>query len=219
MGECEVHVRAWERVFGDVMKFRARSSEREENAWVLVLPRAIPQLSAFFYVADGDQEIRDYRAYEPDVYGDNDDDDEKCPEINLPRGLGGKCEVSDFCSNITCEVNAMDTRATIIFKINRCDDPVTATVAIKLPGFSVDWSHTFKDGEEIELPTDGGLGAMGQVAVSLKVGLKKEGEKLHFKVKYRIVGWTGGGNSGVLVVFINITKTVCLHEQHQKINS
>ena len=137
---------------------------------------------------NGNEEDRDYRdVYE---YGDFEDDDssgEKCPEIYLPRGLGGRCKVSDFCSNITCELNTFDKRATLIFKINRCDDPITATVTVKIPRFDVDWSHTFKDGEKIKLPTDHrvgkGLSTMAQVSVSLLVLLKREGKKLHFKVR------------------------------------
>ena len=120
-------------------------------------------------------------------YEEDDDNEEKCPEINLPSALVGKCEVSDFCSNITCQVQVMKKRATIIFKINRCEDPITAKVTIKLHGYAADWSHTFKDGEVIEIPTDHqaseGFGALGKVSVSLKVGLKKEGKKLHFKVR------------------------------------
>ena len=77
--------------------------------------------------------------------------------------------------------------ATIIFQVNRCDDPLTATVTIKSPGFAVDWSHTFKDGDVIKLPMDHVIpGELSEIAafssISLKVGLKKQGEKLHFKV-------------------------------------
>lgn len=139
-----------------------------------------------FSLAEGDEESRDYRdVYE---YDDDEDAEEKCPEINLPSGLVGRCEVSDFCSNITCQVKAMNKHATIIFKINRCEEPITATVTIKLPGYAADWSHTFKDGDVIEIPTHrshagGGFNAMAQVSVSLKVGLKKEGKQLHFKVR------------------------------------
>ncbi|KAL9965763.1 hypothetical protein ACROYT_G029607 [Oculina patagonica] len=149
--------------------------------WIFLLVACL--LSAVS--AEGEGESRDYRdVYE---YDEDEDGEEKCPEINLPSGLVGRCEVSDFCSNITCQVKAMNKRAIIIFKINRCEDPITATVTIRLHGYAADWSHTFKDGEVIELPTDsqsdGGFGGMAQVSVSLKVGLKKEGKKLHFKLE------------------------------------
>ena len=76
--------------------------------------------------------------------------------------------------------------ATIVFKVNRCEDPLTATVTFKSPGFVVDWSHTFKDGDVIKLPEDHtiteGLNSLAKVSVSLKVELKRNGEKLHFKV-------------------------------------
>ena len=76
--------------------------------------------------------------------------------------------------------------ATVVFKVNRCEDPLTATVTFKSPGFAVDWSHTFKDGDVIKLPEDHtiseGINSLAKVSVSLKVGLKRNGEKLHFKV-------------------------------------
>lgn len=132
-----------------------------------------------FSAADGDDEVRDYRdVYE---YADDGPDEEKCPEVNLPSRLLGRCEVSDFCSNITCQLEVGETRATVIFKINRCEDPVTATITIKSSRISVNWKHTFKDGEIIEIfPA---ANSMTKVSISVKVELKKEGKKLHFKVR------------------------------------
>lgn len=133
-----------------------------------------------FSAADVDDEGRDYR----DVYEYTDDghDEEKCPEVSLPSRLVGRCEVSDFCSNITCQLEVAEKRATVIFKINRCEDPITATVTIKASGFSVNWTHTFKDGEIIEIVPAADRGEM-KVSISVKVDLKKEGKKLHFKVR------------------------------------
>ena len=119
-------------------------------------------------------------------YTDDGHNEEKCPEVNLPSRLVGRCEVSDFCSNVTCQLEVADKRSTVIFKINRCEDPITATVTIKSPGFSVNWTHTFKDGEIIEiLPAadHGEMNSMAKVSISMKVDLKKEGKKLHFKVR------------------------------------
>ncbi|RMX60918.1 hypothetical protein pdam_00003434 [Pocillopora damicornis] len=135
-------------------------------------------------MVEGNDEDRDYR----DFYEYDDDDNgikkaEKCPDINLPRGLGGPCKVSDFCSNITCEVKVGEKSATLIFKINQCDDPITATVTVKIQGYAVDWSHTFKDGEKIKLPVGKESGVMAQGSVSLLVVLKREGKKLHFKLQ------------------------------------
>lgn len=137
-----------------------------------------------FLVVKGLEEDYDYR----DAYGDyddadDDDDDDECPKIDLPPTLGGRCHVSDYCSKITCQASVQDKHATIIFHVNRCDKPLTATVTIKSSGFAVDWSHTFKDGDIVKLPADSGrMRSIGKVSVSLKVGLKKEGKKLHFKV-------------------------------------
>lgn len=139
-------------------------------------------------IVEGNSEDRDYR----DIYEYDDDNDginnaEKCPDINLPRGLGGPCKVSDFCSNITCEVTVWEKSATLTFKINQCDDPITATVTVKIQRYAVDWSHSFQDGERIKLPTDHLLGkgssTMAQGSVSLSVLLKREGKKLHFKLQ------------------------------------
>lgn len=118
-------------------------------------------------------------------YADDGHDEEKCPEVNLPSRLVGRCAVSDFCSNITCQLEVAEKRSTIIFKINRCEDPITATVTIKSSGFSVNWTHTFKDGEIIEIvpaADRGEMSSMAKVSISIKVELKKEGKKLHFKL-------------------------------------
>lgn len=138
-----------------------------------------------FSTADGGDEGYDYRdVYE---YAEDEHEEEKCPEINLPsRSLFGRCEVSDFCSNITCQLEVGKKRSTVIFKINRCEDPITATVTIKSSGFSVDWTHTFKDGEIIEIvpaADQGDMNSIAKVSISIKVELKKEGKKLHFKVR------------------------------------
>ena len=137
-----------------------------------------------FSAADGDGEGRDYRdVYE---YAGDGHQEKKCPEINLPSRLVAPCEISDFCSNITCQVEVAEKRFTVIFKINRCDDPITATVTIKSPGYSVNWTHTFKDGDIIEILPAAGRGDMNSIAkvfFSVKVDLKKEGKKLHFKVR------------------------------------
>ena len=139
---------------------------------------------ATFSAADGDEEGRDYRdVYE---YADDGHDEEKCPEVNLPSRLVGRCKISDFCSNITCQLEVAEKRSTVNFKINRCEDPITATITIKSPGYSVNWKHTFKDGEIINVvpaADRGDMNSLAQVSISLKVKLKKEGKKLHFKVR------------------------------------
>ena len=135
-----------------------------------------------FIAVKGLDEDYDYR----DAYGYYDDDDDgECPKIDFPPALGGRCHVSDFCSKITCQARVQDKHATIIFHVNRCNKPLTATVTIKSSEFAVDWSHTFKDGDIVKLPADTGrVSSIGKVSVSLKVGLKKEGKKLHFKVPF-----------------------------------
>ena len=143
-------------------------------------------------VAKKDHDYQDPYDYEED-YGNDESGDSgnKCPIIDLPPGLGGRCDVSDLCSKITCDVKVQGRHATIVFKVNRCKDPLTATVTFKSPGFVVDWSHTFKDGEVIKLPEDHtiteGLNSLAKVSVSLKVGLKRNGEKLHFKVFFLVL--------------------------------
>lgn len=154
--------------------------------------RVVHERIAFlcFSIAEGVKETYDYRdpAYDFEDDDDSDNDGNKCPTVDLPPGLGGRCDVSDFCSKITCHASVQEKRATIIFQVNRCEDPLTATVTIKSPGFAVDWSHTFKDGDVIKLPADHGitegLSPLAKVSISLKVGLKKEGKKLHFKVSF-----------------------------------
>ena len=137
-----------------------------------------------FSAADGDDEGRDYRdVYE---YADDGHEEKKCPEINLPSRLVAPCEISDFCSNITCQLEVAEKRFTVNFKINRCDDPITATVTIKSSGYSVNWTHTFKDGDIIEILPAADRGEMNSIAkvfFFFLFDLKKEGKKLHFKVR------------------------------------
>lgn len=127
----------------------------------------------------------DYNDAYDDYNDDDDNNEDKCPTIDLPAALNGRCHTSDSCSKITCEASVQDKHATIVFRVNRCDDPLSATVSIRSRGFSVDWSHTFKDGDEVKLPADTGrMNAIGKVSVSLKVMLKKKEKKLHFKVLF-----------------------------------
>ena len=118
-----------------------------------------------------------------DYYGNGDSDDINCPSTVFPPELGGSCHVSDFCSKVTCVAHVRDKQVRITFQINRCEQPLTATVTFKSQGFSVDWSYTFKDGDVITLPQDDKrLSYVGKLTISLKVILQMEGKKLHFKV-------------------------------------
>ena len=134
----------------------------------------------YFLTVTGHENFDFHDAF--DYYDNGDDDDSNCPSTNFPPELGGKCHVSDFCSKISCEARVQDKEIRITFQVNRCERPLTATVRIQ-QGSSLDWSHTFKDGDVIELPVDNKeLSQIGKFSVSLKVLLKKEGKKVHFKV-------------------------------------
>jgi len=75
----------------------------------------------------------------------------------------------------------------MILKINRCAEPLTATVTLQQPESNLDWSHTFRDGEKAKLPVlpssfSGGL-TVTDATLYINVGLKKtNGSNLNYTV-------------------------------------
>ncbi|KAK2566643.1 hypothetical protein P5673_009303 [Acropora cervicornis] len=113
-----------------------------------------------------------------DSYGNGDGGDINCPSIVFPPELGGSCRVRDFCSKVTCVAHVRKKQVRITFQINRCEQPLTATVTFKSHGFSVDWSYTFKDGDVIKLPQDDKrLSYVGKLTISLKLELMGDADE------------------------------------------
>ena len=79
-------------------------------------------------------------------------------------------------------------KLTLTLKINKCQEPLTATVTLKDPESSLDWSHTLKDGEKAEVPTNtrsftGDL-PVSDASLFIKVGLKKiNGSNINYTVR------------------------------------
>ena len=146
----------------------------------------------FFHHGRHRRGLQDYDYYGDDFDDDDDEDGVTCPAVNFPPFLSRSCDVTDHCSKLTCKTLIHDKHWTIIFQVNRCEKPVTAQVVIKSEEIGADWSRTFEDGEEIDIPWNPGFGAdqlpaafiqMTQITkLALRVGLKKEGNKLDYKV-------------------------------------
>ena len=80
-------------------------------------------------------------------------------------------------------------KLTMILKINRCTEPLTAAVTLQQPESNLDWLHTFKDGEKAKLSVlpssfSGGL-TVSNATLYIKVGLKKtSGSNLNYTVSH-----------------------------------
>ena len=77
---------------------------------------------------------------------------------------------------------------TVTLKINKCDNPLTATVKLQQPDTDLDWSHTLKDGQKVKVPTKsssftGGL-PVNDATLFIQVHLKKmNGSSLNYTVR------------------------------------
>ena len=69
-------------------------------------------------------------------------------------------------------------------KINECQEPLSATVTIKQneQDENLNWSHTLKDGEKVEVPTSSknftGDLKVTESAIFIQVGLRKIDESI-----------------------------------------
>ena len=107
------------------------------------------------------------------------------PNIQLP---GITCNATSYdCDKIMCSasLNGEDIRLSV--DIDQWQDPMEADVTLSVPMLGFDWSGSFKDGENIEIPgfplqlaIDGF--PIGEIHVSLQFSLKKENGNVDFKV-------------------------------------
>ena len=115
---------------------------------------------------------------------------EQCPQPNFAPSVPGEkhCTLSHHCSKVNCSLSGDGHKLTLTLKINKCQEPLTATVTLKDPESSLDWSHTFKDGEKAAIPTNtssftGGL-PVSDASLFIKVGLKRiNGSNIHYTVR------------------------------------
>ena len=115
---------------------------------------------------------------------------QQCPQPNFAPSVPGEkhCIFSHGCSKVECSVSGDSRKLTLTLKINKCQEPLTATVTLKQPENSLDWSHTLKNGEKAELPTNtrsftGDL-PISDPSLFIKVGLKRiNGSSVNYTVR------------------------------------
>lgn len=73
---------------------------------------------------------------------------DKCASRDLP----GDCSITGDCSQITCSTNYGGKTSTLKVTINRCDEPVTVTINVKVKEDDVDWTHVFTSGDKLAVP-------------------------------------------------------------------
>lgn len=120
-------------------------------------------------------------------YHKEDHHEENCPDIELPDDSDDTCVLGDHCSKVTCASPPDSTgpfsHMVLTVQAYGCRQPVKATVTMESSqSTSVKWSHKFKDGEKAALPMKPPEAA-DDIKIFLKVELKKNGGKVHFKVQ------------------------------------
>ena len=145
-------------------------------------------LAQFFFFSSGVELSYSSHEEHGGDYGNDDDGDyfdtEECKRVNLPSNLRATCTISEHCSKLTCTSPEGVPKQDLTFKINRCQNPLTATILMCSQG--QEWSHTFKSGEETKLPTPppGYPSQPGepQMTIYLRLVLEKLGDRVKFRV-------------------------------------
>nr|XP_058965603.1 uncharacterized protein LOC131792241 [Pocillopora verrucosa] len=73
---------------------------------------------------------------------------DKCGSIDLPES----CTITGDCSQITCSSSFGGESSSLTVNINRCDEPVTVTINVKVREEDIDWTHVFTSGDELPVP-------------------------------------------------------------------
>lgn len=105
-----------------------------------------------------------------------------CPDIQLPNNSSGTCVLSEKCSKVTCTSPEGDDSPAgpmvLTVQVKKCLNKLKASVSMESLGQR--WSNVFEDGDKAKLPTPPG-GLPGPTPY-LKVNLKENGGKVHFKL-------------------------------------
>ncbi|XP_067057930.1 uncharacterized protein [Acropora muricata] len=121
---------------------------------------------------------------------------DKCKNIEIPD-----CTITEDCLQLTCSKKEFDKEISLKVKVNRCEEPVTVTIDVKVE--NVEWSHVFTSGDELPVPgltvSAGGIAKAGlYVKVELQEGDGKLTLKVFLEAKVKI-GSVGLGPSIELV--------------------
>ncbi|XP_067016995.1 uncharacterized protein [Acropora muricata] len=102
----------------------------------------------------------------------------------ISSDLGDGCTISDDCSTITCNMKfAAGHQITFKLKVNKCENPISATASMTVPDLGISWSHTYTSDDIVAVP--GYTYSIGIVSagVYVQVGLTDQGSTINMKVK------------------------------------
>ena len=104
------------------------------------------------------------------------------PNLKIP---GVKCSAPSYdCSQITCTAHLSDKDFKLSMNIDQWTEDISAHITFSVPELGFYWSHSFKDGDKIEIPGFP-LDIEGFVVganVFLQLSLNKSNGTIDFKV-------------------------------------
>ncbi|XP_067016249.1 uncharacterized protein [Acropora muricata] len=121
---------------------------------------------------------------------------DKCKSIKS-KSLSG-CTISEDCLHLTCSMKIVRKDISLRVKLNRCAEPVTVTIDVKVESENLEWSHVFTSGVEVPVPRlTYNLGFIGKAGLYVKVELTDKDGKLTLQALF-----AGGITKTPLFVFL-----------------
>lgn len=124
---------------------------------------------------------------------------DQCLDMELP----GDCSITADCLKITCKEKFVGKNAVVTVSLNRCDEPVTVSINVKMEEEGIDWTHVFTSGDEFSVPGwSFDLKGVGKAGLFVKVLLEPKDDKLTLKVF--LEGGTKVGSASVLPLKVEV---------------
>lgn len=102
------------------------------------------------------------------------------------------CTITDDCLKITCSAHFGGKVSTLTVTVNRCDEPVTVSINVKVKDEDIDWTHVFTSGDELAVP---GLGiTVKNVEAGMFIKTEIESENGMLTLKVILEGGTKAGS-------------------------
>ncbi|XP_015749077.1 PREDICTED: uncharacterized protein LOC107328849 [Acropora digitifera] len=106
---------------------------------------------------------------------------DKCKNIKS-ESLSG-CTITEDCLELTCSKTLIKKEISLKMKVNRCDEPVTVTIDVKVKKENVEWSHVFTSSDEVQVPgLTFSVAGLAKADLYVKVKLLDEDGKFTFKI-------------------------------------
>lgn len=126
-------------------------------------------------------------------------DNEECVSMDLP----GECTITSDCSQITCSMSLGGESSYLTVTINRCDEPITVTINVKVREEDIDWTHVFTSGDELPVPGLKEAKIFGE-ELYIKASIEPKDSTLTLKVTLR-----GGMNIDLIDKKLPISTDYC----------